>query len=695
MDGQVELSQYLLENGSLYERPLLVAYNGKISDMSYKDIFDASKFDTIKCETYVSSVGFIMDALKNFKSAQIIVGIGKDNVTKAFAENISSRFLNDGAKYFIKLKDADKDKIINNEFEFKYPQPDIVVHDKLYLLSNSATNETRVIYGSVNLTQRAFSNNIRQYEIAIVEDNSPLFEEFSKRFYAVHSFCEDYIPREIKEKYINKEQLVYIPTTDEQVENIISKIKEDGGKIALSEDLLDEWHEAIEEDEENINNLRASFEILNLSTKRKKSNITIKTDNELLRAKKKIRNIIVKRTKKESEINRFCLKFDAVSKAQYRIFTETKNDEIRPPELFSRKASEEEIRQGIENILAMIEGYKKYTINSERLNEYAPKVLETIFYGFMSSYVFRLRQETIKNKEDIPLMLVLGGRSGCGKSGLLAYINVLLSGVKAEQSKQYFDYKKYMSKGNVIESLMYSDNTFPILIDEVSAAFFTSKAESRGETLIKSLANTLENEHPTIICTTNTKDFVVPQQVARRIYYLQIESTFDDKIRAESSEYYNTVIADANNLLFRDFCFRVDNIIKNGESLFDEKETDFLYIARRIFEKYFEISNIAVPLYFPKEIIRDYAERGRQLWKVLYQQDKDKFYYNKYDGVLSVNFEKLTRENKKMETYLGYLRQDILVEDGGLHVVLRAKPFFEWIDEKNEKAGFFEKLKNK
>ena len=49
---------------------------------------------------------------------------------------------------------------------------------------------------------------------------------------------------------------------------------------------------------------------------------------------------------------------------------------------------------------------------------------------------------------------------------------------------------------------------------------------------------------------------------------------------------------------------------------------------------------------------------------------------------------------KDTEVYLNYLKQDLLVEEAGIFVKLRAVPFFAWIDVDNpwRKKTFFERL---
>lgn len=156
-----------------------------------------------------------------------------------------------------------------------------------------------------------------------------------------------------------------------------------------------------------------------------------------------------------------------------------------------------------------------------------------------------------------------------------------------------------------------TDNTYPLLVDEVPPAFFNSKSTNKGEELIKYLSNTLDSKHPVMICTTNTGGFSIPAQVARRIYFLKVDACFNEKYKSEANAYYEDVMANASNILFRDFCFKMGELIKTNSSLFGDDSADYLGIVRKIFREYFIISKMEIPACFPNQLYRDYEYRGK------------------------------------------------------------------------------------
>ncbi len=70
--------------------------------------------------------------------------------------------------------------------------------------------------------------------------------------------------------------------------------------------------------------------------------------------------------------------------------------------------------------------------------------------------------------------------------------------------------------------------------------------------------------------------------------------------------------------------------------------------------------------------------------------DNNKFKFDK-DGqgrgepTYTINIKDLVPGNKDTQTYINYIRPDILIEEAGLYVVLRADLFCEWIGVKKRK----------
>ena len=683
-----------------------VVIDGECKDISWQELFDTQVYDTLKCITYVSSGTFFEKAVSGFANVTIVIGIEKGDVKCAFDESIRTRMNAGREKLFNDLSNDGKDRIIDKTLSVKYSLSDTIIHSKIYLLSNSSTGKNRVIIGSANLTESAFSNSVRQYEDVIVFDDSQFFDIYSQRFEAILEKTSDYIPEETIEKY-KMGQLISVAdfTAEEKTENLLKALERENIVPLIHEGVLQQVQEAQDVEESELTEIRASYEVIAAVSKksRKTGGYVIKTPAEIESVKPKSIDLLFKGTKQELELARFALNYNEADKKQYHIYsTENGEQSERKAEVYDRQASPEEVKRSVENLNRFISAYKDFVSAPDPDNENLSHVFETILYAFTAAYIFMLRRATTSSrKTDIPIMLIIGGRASSGKSSLLAYIDALLSGRKLLREDHYYQYEKVVTGKNNLENLFKSENTYPLLIDEVAPGFFNSKASSKGEALIKYLANTLDGKHPAMICTTNTDTFNTPPQVARRIYYLQVDACFDDECKGQASSYYEEVLNDADNLLFRDYCYRMGEMIAHQEDLFGDGDFDYLYCTREIFKEYYQIAGIEVPSYMPTRLYRDYANRGREMWKVLFQQDQNSFTYKETgkDGKpeLVVNLKEITTGSKDTNVYMNYLKHDLLVEAAGIYTIIRADGFFEWIGVKNpwRKKSFIERILKK
>ncbi len=668
-----------------------VVKNGKCQDLHWEDLFDAHQFDTLYCVTYVSSGSFFTKATSGFRNVQIIIGIEKETPRQAFMENIKRITKNEGERFFDSLKDTEKIRLVNSEIIVRYAITNSIIHSKFYLLSNSVTGSNRVIFGSANLTYSAFSNRVSQYEDIIVFDNDPIYEIYLKRFENLYQHTEDYVPRQVIENYkAGKVFSIDEYTPEEKVDSIINAIKESKITSLISDEFLQECQEDQNIQKANAADSQIALQIISTVTKKPKRDsdaMVMKSPAEIAAIKPKIQDLLYKTNASETLIDRFSLAYSDYDKKHYRIFTNSKDETAkRQPEEYGKQATTEEITQSVFNILKFVDAYSRFVSSSDICKTNLSRIFEAILYAFLAAYIFKLRDETSGNKIDIPIFLVIGGRGRSGKSYLLAYIDRILSGRVLSNDKHYIAYKDVKNQ-NTIDKLFATDNTYPLLIDEVESAFFNGK---KGEERVKSLSNSLSGKHPVMICTTNLKDISMPSQVERRIYFLAVDSCFDETKKSECEKYYGDVMQEASNLLFRDFCFRMSERLRKGDTLFGENTADYLYCAREAFQEYFTIAGVEIPPYFPRTQFNDYDERGIRMWKTLFEQEQSNFDFkpavNAQDAQLTIQLKKVVataKFDKDAEVYMNYLRQDILVEESGSYVILRANPFFEWLNIDN------------
>lgn len=660
-----------------YENYLHIVRNGISDKQSYADLFDSKKFDTLLAVTYVSSPAFFSKIIKGYEKVEIIIGIDNAELNRAFANSTLDLLTSKGADFFKDLDDSIKEKVVNSTVQVRYADIGTLIHSKIYLLSNTKNGDKRVIIGSANLSESAFSNDIKQYEDVLVFDDESYYELYLSRYQAIHKETVDYIPEKVKEKF--KAEKAYYIDDEERAEIIVDQLIKKGGTIVFPEEITRSLQLTSNSNEKNNVEYQLTTKIINQVTKKKDDNLLLKTKAELLKVKPLIKEIVFQQTKAAKEINRFRLHYNDYER---RVDCQKSyEDGIVKSISYCNQADPQQIKESLLLIDRFINAYSIFTTNPDDNN--LSKVYEVILYSFMSVFLFKVREDyglevgKPEKREDIPVFMIIAGRAKSGKSSLLTFISRLLGN---HGSGDYLQYKE-IDKVGVLEGLFNESNIFPILVDEMAEKFFNSTAKSKGEIFIKHVANSLDGKHPALITTTNTSNFNVPEQVLRRVYYLQIDKTFDDSRKAEADRYFYSLVGSINNLLFMDFCHRVCEMIGSGDKIYKDS-SDCLWLAREIFKEYYQTAEIKLPDYFPVSPFDDYKVRGKNMWKTLLTENPDIFRYSSEDDLLTVTLTGIMSDEDK-SNYLNYIDVACVKEDMGLYTILRASIFFKWLGEKN------------
>ena len=216
---------------------------------------------------------------------------------------------------------------------------------------------------------------------------------------------------------------------------------------------------------------------------------------------------------------------------------------------FGKRATNEEIKNSIENIFQLIESYEKYVTRYDA--DYGSRIIEAILYSFSTPFLQELRKRIAKKTKstkelNIPMFMFLGGDSHSRKTTLVKLIRKMMgiydnidppvySGIIGKISPQW--------RADTIKQInvwLREDNVVPMFIDELDDNFFTQRTEE----LIKDLANetaTSERNTCCFIGNTNTKNFRMPNQTERRSYYIPIDRVIKN-VNYVNNIFYFTVL---------------------------------------------------------------------------------------------------------------------------------------------------------
>lgn len=231
-----------------------------------------------------------------------------------------------------------------------------------------------------------------------------------------------------------------------------------------------------------------------------------------------------------------------------------------------------------------------------------------------------MRKAVKKEKGDekvaeVPIVLILGGLANTGKTKLILFINKLLG-----NNFEVFNYRDIYTKSlRILYDLFYTNNIFPILVDEIYDNFF----KGEGERLIKTLTNTLTEPHPCLIGTSNV-GFSAESQFIRRIYYLNFGSPFseDRELKERAERYFEEKVGHIDDRLFRYFLKRFLREIAE-EGFF--KLEDPLFLSRKTFMEFFREAGLNPPDFISTRPCGDYYKIGSIEWQAFYLTKRTEF----------------------------------------------------------------------
>ena len=165
-------------------------------------------YDTLRVLTYSASVPAIVRMLDDFDFAEFDCVFGCEKTLHQLKDILAFQkvAIGDTRAAIMELKDRRHIEILKKvnagKAHFRVLRKSIA-HAKLYLLSNSADGETRVIIGSANLSEQAFSG--KQPETLVKFDNdSVAWEHYNKMFDEIKRDASDEIPLP-QERIVNAE----------------------------------------------------------------------------------------------------------------------------------------------------------------------------------------------------------------------------------------------------------------------------------------------------------------------------------------------------------------------------------------------------------------------------------------------------------------------------------------------------------
>jgi len=656
---------------------LHILHNDKPFKSEPLSLFDTENFTELKIVTYVSSPDFFFDKVKKFK--KVIAILGEEESAREFyqLDPVFEERIIHSAESDPEVLEA----IANGRIELRYMKAGERIHSKIYILSDTQ-GKSRVMVGSANFTNAAFSNR-GQFEELIVYDSfhNPSFcDSYIKRFNEIYKNSVDFLSEKTRKKLqslILKAENIMIFTPDDRADNIVEKVNrqiQSGGDASI---LVVEVMEEKEKAEKRIMEIEKIEKIIENVTKKTKDGYSFEQKQKLLTLKEKLKEIVSFSHRKTQE---FIDKrnFLYLNPANWEFYIKENEQAVS----YDANLTEEKLKENLKKLVNFVNSYWEFAVYKDR--EVLKRVFEAILFAFTSPFIHRIRKSVKKNKGDeklaeIPIVLILGGLANTGKTKLLLFINKLLG-----NNFEVFNYKDiYTKTQRIIYDLFYTNNIFPILVDEIYDNFFRGE----GERLIKTLTNTLTEPHPCLIGTSNV-GFSAESQVIRRIYYLHFGSPFseDKKIKERAERYFEEKVGIIDDSLFRYFLSEFARKM-NEEEFF--KIEDPLSLSRKIFIDMFSLSGIELPDFISQSPCGDYYKIGSQEWQAFYLTRKKDFKVMKDGGERYLVIDlKSIYEPRDAEQLKNKLPPSV-VKSSGTPLILHKYRFLQFI---GQEEGFLKKF---
>jgi hypothetical protein len=489
------------------------------------DLFEG--FTSLRVLTYSASLKTILDMTKQFEKIECIFGyegvISQIGDVIAFHQSMSNEFLITTKGLDDKRKNQLLEQIKQERISF-YVMKDAISHSKIYLLESD--NSYRVIVGSANFSERAFSG--KQAETILVFDN----DESAWAFYQ----SEYERVKKQSSMEFNLPNLQQIEVKFEDVPIIYhANASETGVEVYVNTNpIISTIPEVIRKVEKLVEGAR-KIAIPIDKPKNGKVLITRKKVGEIVR---------LMRSQKVDEENQ--------KPAWLSIFTETGKVILSGQEI-PLITDWQSVVSDVHNIISYFQNYETgfYGNVFQQQKDY----FAFMCWFYFSPFICDLRNQAVSEQEyifDLPSFAIIYGKSNCGKTTLIETL-----------MQSMFGYHRFIDKGQftrtALRSLLQSSKRFPTVFDDVDKKQFSTHAPD----VIKDEQFIL-NEYPAFVLSMNADDHTFPTELVKRCLMFYTQASLPDGERAKDlHKSISNIRKQITTSLYHEYLKRIIEIIQS------------------------------------------------------------------------------------------------------------------------------------
>jgi hypothetical protein len=444
------------------------------------DLFGS--YDSLRVLTYSASVNAIIRMLDTYSFNKFECIFGYQGVLRDIKDILSFQkvVVSDTRAAIIGLKDNRHAHILEKVhagWAHFYVMRKYIAHAKLYLLSNTA-GQTRVIIGSANLSERAFSGN-QPETLVKFDDDEKAWLHYNRMFDELRDAAADEIP--LSEQRITKADIEITETpvmTDTKATLIIDSPPA----------------EEIE--------LTAPIQIARVEKVAAAIAPNISAAVPPIRAGKQRITPEVKR-----DISRIRL-VKSVEEADNRYFSldRVNHSALLSGEPFLLKWDIEGVRTDALILLNYFKNYEgAFEGNVQRLQRDYFTLMAWLFF---SPFICDMRSLALLQDSDVirfPSFAIIFGKSNCGKTSLVDTLMTSMFGYARTLPKDAFT-------ASSLRALQQAYKRFPVVFDDIGRAAFIR----HGREMIKNEMQAPVVEHPGFVVSMNAEPQSFPDEIVKR-----------------------------------------------------------------------------------------------------------------------------------------------------------------------------------
>ena len=536
------------------------------------DLFDG--YDSLRVLTYSASVKAIIRMLDNYAFDTFECVFGYEGTLNEIKSILSFQkvVVGDTRAAIMSLNDKRHIRILEKvragQAHFRVLRQSIA-HAKLYLLSHS-DGRTRVIIGSANLSEQAFSG--RQPETLVTFDNDEnAWDHYSKMFAGIRDSASDEIPLP-EEKIVNAD--IEISETP--------AIADESSTLVIDSPESDELHLLVQGQMTRIEKVVAalppSVAAVIPPIRNGKQRITPEIKRELTRTH------IVKSA--EEADNRY-FSIDRVNRTailtgkSFPLEWDTK----------SVKADAELLLQYFSNYEGAFEG------NVPRLQRDYFTLMAWLYF---SPFICDMRSLALIQDSDIiryPSFAIVFGKSNCGKTSLVDTLKTSMFGLAATKDKRSFTAAQ-------LRGLQQAYKRFPVVFDDIGRRAFSN----HGRDIIKDEMHPPVAEYPGFVLSMNADPQSFPDEIVKRsmmIYTTTALPPHNEELRQELHTKLQEMRRGLTGHLYRNYLVEVMDQLEE-----DRLPSDWLALSSGVLSRIISrVTARTLPHWCQTVTWLDYAEK--------------------------------------------------------------------------------------